>query len=213
MHNRHLDGETSIFYQTKLQEITMKIILASSSPYRKRLLERLNLTFQCISPDIDETPHPGEAPALLAARLSEEKAQAVAKKHPDSLIIASDQVAVRNSTILGKPGTEENAQAQLKKSSGQIVKFITSLTLVHPEHDKLETRVIPYKVKFRTLNDEEIARYIKADNPLNCAGSFKWEELGISLFEEMEGSDPTALEGLPLIALCNLLRERGISLP
>lgn len=191
----------------------MKIILASSSPYRKRLLERLNLSFQCISPDIDETPHPGEAPALLAARLSEEKAQAVAKNHPDCLIIASDQVAVRNSTILGKPGTEENAQTQLRKSSGQTVKFLTSLTVFNPEQDSSETRVVPYKVKFRTLSDEEIARYIKADSPLNCAGSFKWEELGISLFEEMEGSDPTALEGLPLITLCSLLREHGIQLP
>ncbi|MTI14671.1 Maf family protein [Sansalvadorimonas verongulae] len=191
----------------------MKIILASGSPYRKRLLKRLNLTFACISPDIDETPRPGETPSQLAGRLSEEKAQAVARDNPDSLIIASDQVAVLGQTILGKPGTEESAFRQLKESSERTVEFLTSITIIIPSQNKPKTCVVPYKVKFRSLSDSEITRYIQADNPLDCAGSFKWEQLGISLFEEMEGSDPTALEGLPLITLCKLLRQRGINLP
>ncbi|WP_281646953.1 Maf family protein [Parendozoicomonas sp. Alg238-R29] len=191
----------------------MNTILASSSPYRKQLLSRLNIPFTCISPDIDETPEPNEAPIFLAARLSRNKAAAIHASHPDSLIIASDQVAVRNDTILGKPGTEENAISQLQQSSGQTVKFLTSLCLQIPDHEEPIVRVIPYQVKFRKLSEDEIIRYVKADNPLNCAGSFKWEKLGISLFEKMEGSDPTALEGLPLITLCELLRENRREIP
>ena len=190
----------------------MDIILASGSPYRRRLLKRLNIPFTCLSPDIDENPRSGENPTALAKRLSREKAEAIARNNPHSCIIASDQVAVLGDTLLSKPGTEQNAAHQLRQASGKSVSFLTGLCLLTPDHEPV-IEVIPYSVRFRVLNDGEIERYIKADQPLDCAGSFKWEQLGISLFASMEGEDPTALEGLPLIRLSSLLRQRGRLVP
>ncbi len=189
----------------------MKIILASSSPYRRQLLARLNIPFACISPDIDETPQSGETPEELAYRLSLQKARAIHCNHPDALIIASDQVAVLNGQPLGKPGTRERAINQLQAASGQRVTFVTGLCLIAPDQSAPRTTTIPYHVHFRDLNRTEIECYIDADQPLDCAGSFKWESLGITLFARMEGDDPTALEGLPLITLSQWLRESGVS--
>ncbi len=189
------------------------IILASSSPYRQQLLARLNLPFRCQSPTIDESPRPDETPKALAMRLSLEKAQAVYCDHPEALIIASDQVAVCRGHIVGKPSTQERAMAQLQQASAQQVTFLTGLCLMGKGLAKPRLTVIPYTVHFRALSSEEIVRYIEADQPLDCAGSFKWEKLGISLFARMEGEDPTALEGLPLITLCQWLREQGQKLP
>ncbi len=190
----------------------MNIILASSSSYRRQLLARLGISFTCQNPDIDETPSPSETPEQLAARLSQEKAAAIAHKSPDSLIIASDQVAVLNNSILHKPVSADRAFRQLKTASGQTVSFLTGLCLHSPSGD-IHTEVIRYRVQFRQLTDREIHRYIEKDQPLDCAGSFKWEQLGISLFEKMEGEDPTALEGLPLIRLSALLRKHGLTVP
>ncbi|MCL6268751.1 Maf family nucleotide pyrophosphatase [Sansalvadorimonas sp. 2012CJ34-2] len=190
----------------------MNLILASSSSYRRRLLSRLGLNFSCISPDIDESPKPGENPEQLASRLSMEKAMAIREQKVNGLIIASDQVAVLNGEVLGKAGTPEKAFEQLKRASGQIVTFLTAFSIYTPG-GIFHTEVVPYRVTFRNLGDDEIKRYIAIDQPLDCAGSFKWEQLGISLFEKMEGDDPTALEGLPLIRLSALLREQGLTIP
>ncbi len=196
----------------------MNIILASSSSYRRTLLERLSLPFEHASPNIDESALPGEQPEALSLRLSQDKAKALSVAHPDSLIIGSDQVAVLNQQtgeklVLGKPGTEEQAFLQLKQASGQTVNFLTGLCLLHPEHKKTQTACIPYTVQFRNLSDSEIERYIYHDQPLDCAGSFKWEALGISLLERMSGDDPTALEGLPLITLSRFLRNLDYPCP
>lgn len=189
------------------------IILASSSPYRKALLARLNLPFTCCSPDIDESPHIGETPEQLARRLSLQKAEAIYQHSSYALIIASDQVAVLNGQPLGKPGTMARAIEQLGNVSGNSVTFLTGLSLITPELAAPKLTIVPYTVHFRKLSSTEIERYINADQPLDCAGSFKWEQLGISLFERMEGDDPTALEGLPLITLSRWLRESGLMVP
>ena len=191
----------------------MNTILASSSPYRQRLLQRLQISFSCVSPNIDETPHHQEEPITLAKRLSQEKAEVIHKNHPDDLIIASDQVAVLNNQIIGKPGTQEKACHQLQQASGQKVTFLTGLCLIHPNQPQPVTDVVPFHVHFRELSRAETLRYLEADKPYDCAGSFKWEQLGISLFERMEGKDPTALEGLPLITLSRRLRELGMQIP
>lgn len=189
------------------------IILASSSPYRQQLLSRLNLPFRCQSPAIDESPLLDEAPEALAIRLSLQKAQAVYQNNPEALIIASDQVAVCHGRIIGKPGSRERAIEQLQQASAQPVTFLTGLCLMGKGLVTPRLATIPYTVHFRPLSLQEITRYIEADQPLDCAGSFKWERLGISLFARMEGDDPTALEGLPLITLCQWLREQGQNIP
>lgn len=187
------------------------LVLASTSRYRADLLARLRTPFSCVAPEVDESPRPGEAPALLAQRLAAAKARAVAARYPGSWVIGSDQVAELDGKPLGKPGTEASAQAQLAAMSGKAVHFHTALCLSNgAEHlPALDLTT----VQFRVLENAEIQRYVAAEQPLDCAGSFKCEGLGISLFEAIHTEDPTALVGLPLIALCRLLREAGYRLP
>ena len=187
----------------------MKLILASSSPYRQALLRRLRLPFLSESPAIDESPRPGETPAALCVRLSLEKAKAVAVRHPRACVIGSDQVASLDGELLLKPGSAEVAVAQLTAASGRPVTFDTGVCLLAPEADP-QVACVPTQVHFRCLSKSQLVRYVELDQPLDCAGSFKWESLGIALFERLEGDDPTALEGLPLIALCAMLRRVGI---
>ncbi len=190
------------------------IILASGSRYRAELLARLGLPFRTQSPDIDESPRPGENPAALAERLSREKARAIGLSlAPGSWVIGSDQVADCGGHLLGKPGTVETACAQLQLASGKTVTFWTGLALVESGSGRFESRVVRCDVDFRELSTAEINRYVAAEQPLDCAGSFKSEGLGISLFRAIRTDDPTALVGLPLIALSDLLRLRGIALP
>lgn len=184
------------------------LVLASSSPYRKRLLERLRMPFICCSPDIDETPRSGEAADALAARLSKQKAQAIAAQYPLARVIGSDQVASLNGRILGKPDNFERARDQLLACSGQQLHFHTGVCLAH--QNQLQCAVVPVSVDFRTLSQSDIEHYLHLDQPYDCAGSFKWEALGVNLFERLSGDDPTALEGLPLIRLCSFLRASGL---
>lgn len=189
----------------------MPLILASTSRYRRELLERLRLPFHVARPDVDETPLAGEAPPALALRLARAKALAIAAQHPESWIIGSDQVAALESQALGKPGTRENAISQLNSMSGREIRFHTAVCLARGETvlEALDTTL----VRFRSLEADEIIRYVDAEQPLDCAGSFKSEGLGIVLFEQIESHDPTALVGLPLIALSKMLRKAGFSLP
>ena len=192
----------------------MNLILASTSPYRRRLLERLRLPFTCIDPEIEESLQDGESPQARACRLATEKALSAAETLQDeAIVIGSDQVACLGSEILHKPGTPEAAIAQLTASSGQTVQFWTGVSLWTSPGEAPTQRVVPCEVKIRELNADEISRYVALDQPLDCAGSFKWESLGITLFKAMQTDDPTALEGLPLIALSELLRQAGVSLP
>jgi MAF protein len=187
------------------------LLLASSSPYRRALLQRLLLQFIWESPAIDETPLPGEQPEALVARLAEAKARALAEGHPGHLIIGSDQVAVLEGRILGKPGTPERARLQLGSASGKRVRFLTGLCLLDNRSGRASTVVEPFDVRFRVLQPEQIERYLEREQPFDCAGSFKAEGLGIALFEALEGRDPTALVGLPLIALVDLLAAAGVA--
>ena len=192
----------------------MNLILASTSPYRRRLLERLRLPFTCIDPAVEESMRDGESPQARACRLATEKALSVAETLRDrAIVIGSDQVACLGSEILHKPGTPEAAERQLAASSGQTVQFWTAVSVWANPDQAPTQRVVPCEVKMRALSAAEITRYVALDQPLDCAGSFKWESLGITLFEAIRTDDPTALEGLPLIALGELLREAGISLP
>ncbi len=193
------------------------LVLASTSRYRRELLQRLTPIFRCVAPDVDERSLAGENPAALADRLALAKAQAVAAKSPGAIVIGSDQVAHIDGAagIFGKPGTPENARAQLAACSGRVVLFRTSVCAVDTRHTPHRTRTAQdtTRVRFRTLDTAAIARYVERDKPLDCAGSFKCEGLGIALFERIETEDPTALIGLPLIALCRLLRELDIAIP
>lgn len=189
------------------------IILASTSAYRRMLLERLCLPFEVARPDVDETPLPGETPAVTATRLALDKARAVAAQYPDALVIGSDQVAHIGNTVFGKPGTSEKAIAQLKAMRGQTVVFHTALALIDTRDGRVLQDSVPTEVRFRMLGDEEIVRYVAREQPLDCAGSAKSEGLGISLLDALSGDDPTALIGLPLIALSRMLRACGVSLP
>ena len=189
------------------------LILASSSSFRKSLLERLHLTFTTDSPDIDESQLVSESPEDYVKRLSLEKAQTVAARQKDSLIIASDQCSVLKGNIHGKPGNYETAVQQLLESSGQRVSFLTGLCLLDSKTGNYQLDLIPFHVQFRTLTTDEIDRYLRLETPYNCAGSFKSEGLGITLFESMQGEDPSALIGLPLIRLCEMLRKVGRQLP
>lgn len=191
----------------------MKLVLASTSAYRKMLLERLQQPFETDRPETDETPHAGEHPAATAERLACEKARAVAGRWPDALIIGSDQVAHLGDEIFGKPGTEARAIAQLQRMRGETVVFHTALALLNTRTGHLQVEGVPTRVRFRTLSDAEIRRYVERERPLDCAGSAKSEGLGISLLEAMSGDDPTALIGLPLIALSRMLRAEGVELP
>ena len=192
----------------------MNLILASTSPYRRRLLERLRLPFTCIDPEVEESIRDGESPQARACRLATEKTLSVAATlREDAIVMGSDQVACLGPQILRKPGTPEVAIAQLTASSGQTIQFWTAVSLWTSPEEPPTQRVVPCEVKMRILSTDEISRYVALDQPLHCAGSFKWESLGITLFEAMRTDDPTALEGLPLIALSELLREAGVSLP
>ena len=187
------------------------LVLASTSPYRRELLSRLGLPFSVASPDTDESPRPGEAAEALALRLAETKARAVAPAYPQALIIGSDQVAIANGKIYGKPGTHERAVAQLQELSGQSVNFYTALCLYDSRNDSRQICGVPTQVKFRSLSNSEIENYLAREPAYNCAGSAKSEGLGIALLDSLSGDDPNALVGLPLIALCAMLRQAGMN--
>lgn len=193
-----------------------QIILASSSQTRKDLMNRLGINYICVSPDIDESPR-GETHAdELAKRLAFTKAQVIAAQNPNAIVIGSDQVAWREHAphdFIGKPMTIENAKAQLADNSGRNVFFSTALSVQWLDRNFEQTLVEHYQVKFRNLNQAEIERYILLDQPLHCAGSFKCESLGISLFEKMIGQDQTTLMGLPMIQLCHILRQLDLQIP
>jgi len=192
---------------------TRTLVLASTSPFRRALLEKLQIPFETLSPDVDETPNDNESPQALVVRLSEAKARAGAETFPDALIIGSDQVAVCGDEVLGKPGDHDNACRQLARLSGQRVEFLTGLCLYDAASGKARTDLVNYAVTFRKLTTGQIDRYLRAEQPYNCAGSFKSEALGISLFEALHGDDPNALIGLPLIRLVSWLNEAGLSVP
>ena len=190
----------------------MKLILGSTSPFRKSLLERLQIQFDCDSPNIDETPLADEAVEDMVVRLAIAKAQAIAPQHPDSLIIGSDQSAVLNGRKLSKPGNFDNAFKQLSEASAQKITFQTGLCLLNTRTGKFQSSCTPYTVVFKELTPDMITHYLHKEEPYNCAGSFKSEALGIALFERFEGSDPNSLIGLPLIELVNFLNNEGISI-
>jgi len=188
------------------------LILASTSPYRRELLGRLGIAFDVCLPDVDESRLSGESPLDMVRRLSEAKARAGAALQPGAvLIIGSDQVAVIDGEVLGKPGTVERACAQLARLSGQRVTFLTGLCLYNSAQQRVQVEVIPFTVVFRSLSAQQIENYVCREQPLNCAGSFKSEGLGVALFERMEGDDPTALIGLPLIRLVSMLETEGVA--
>ncbi len=189
------------------------LVLGSTSRYRRELLSRLRLAFDVAAPDVDETPQPGEAPRALALRLALAKARDVAARHPQAIVIGSDQVADLAGRPLGKPGTHERAVAQLRAMSGQTVVFQTALSVVCVATGFEQTDLAAVEVRFRTLNEGEIERYLRAEQPYDCAGSAKSEGLGIALLEAIHSDDPTALVGLPLIRTARLLRAAGCVLP
>lgn len=191
----------------------MQLVLASTSRYRKELLERFGLPFTTAKPDTDESPLPGEHPAATAERLAVEKAHAVASAHPEALIIGSDQVAYLGGEQFGKPGSVERAIEQLRQMSGQTVVFHTAVALLNSRTGTFFCEGVPTRVRFRHLGNDEIRRYVEREMPLDCAGSAKSEGLGISLLEALSGDDPTALVGLPLITLARMLRQEGLQLP
>jgi septum formation protein len=186
------------------------LILGSTSRYRRELLERLRLPFEVRSPEVDETPLPGERPAALAQRLALAKAQAVARAHPDAVVIGSDQVADLDGEPIGKPGTHERAVMQLRAMRGRSVVFQTAVAVVRGSTGHVGSALVPVVVRFRHLDDREIEHYLRAERPYDCAGSAKSETLGIALLDAIESDDPTALVGLPLIRTCALLRAAGI---
>jgi len=191
----------------------LPLLLASSSPYRRELLERLRLPFVCASPDIDESRRPQESAIALVKRLAQEKAMALAARFPDHLIIGSDQVAVLGEQILGKPHTFERALEQLTASSGKSVSFLTGLALYNSQTGHCQVDCVPFTVHMRELSAPRISRYLHAEQPYDCAGSFKAEGLGVSLFRSTEGPDATSLIGLPLIRLVDMLAEQGVQIP
>lgn len=193
--------------------MSRRLILASSSPYRRELLTRLGQPFETARPDVDETPQAGETVAALVRRLALAKAQALAPQFPDALIIGSDQAAELDDRPIGKPGDHERAFAQLQAASGREIRFHTAVVVLDSQTGRHGLHVDLTTVRFRTLDDRSIGRYLEREQPYDCAGSFKCEGLGIALFDAIESRDPTALVGLPLIALCQLLRERGLDLP
>lgn len=192
---------------------TLKIILASSSKYRKTLLQRLNIPFECHSPNIDETPKNQEQPEALATRLAEQKAQAIAGDYPNALIIGSDQTIVCDHQLFGKPNNHDEAYQQLNFMSGKSVMVFTAMCLHNTALATIVTDIVPTEVRFRTLKLQSIERYLSAEQPYECAGSLKSEGLGITLLDEIKTTDPTALIGLPLIKLTTLLHEAGVQLP
>ncbi|MDP4299831.1 Maf family nucleotide pyrophosphatase [Leptothrix discophora] len=188
-----------------------RLILASTSPYRRELLARLRLPFEVVAPQVDETPRPGETPAALCERLALAKARAVARLHPQALVIGSDQVAACDGEPVGKPHTHERAVAQLLRFSGRAITFHTGLALVRAVDGHEQVVRVPVEVTFRMLDRTEIETYLRLEQPYDCAGSAKCETLGIGLLDAIRSDDPTALVGLPLIATCRLLRAAGLN--
>ena len=188
----------------------MDIILASSSPYRRQLLARLQFPFRCLAPQVDESPLVGELGTEMPLRLARLKAHCIAADYPDALVIGSDQVAVLDGSIMGKPGSHQAARAQLRASSGREVQFHTAVALVRKVDGFQQFHVEPFSAHFRSLGDNAIENYLVRETPYDCAGSFKCEGLGIALFERLQGNGPTSLEGLPLIALTDLLARAGV---
>jgi MAF protein len=191
----------------------LPLLLASSSPYRRELLSRLRLPFSCSAPDIDESALPGEAPEALVQRLAEQKARALSHRFDQHLIIGSDQVAVLDGQIIGKPHSFERAREQLLSASGKRLTFLTGLCLLNSQSGQIQIDCIPFTVHFRDLSLAQIERYLQAEQPYDCAGSFKSEGLGISLFRSTEGSDANSLIGLPLIRLVDMLQAAGVQIP
>ena len=192
--------------------LSRTVVLGSTSRYRRELLSRLNLPFEVAAPDVDETPQTGEAPRELALRLALAKARAVAARHPQAVVIGSDQVADLAGQPLGKPGTHERAVEQLRRMSGQTVVFQTALAVVCQATGFEQVDLAPVKVQFRQLTDEEIETYLQLEKPYDCAGSAKSEGLGIALLDAIDNDDPTALVGLPLIRTARMLRAAGVKL-
>ena len=198
--------------QSTLTSSGRTLILGSTSRYRKELLSRLQIPFETVAPDVDETPHSNESPKDLALRLALAKARAVALKNPEAIVIGSDQVADLEGAPLGKPGNHHNATLQLQRMRGKTVIFQTALSVVCIATGYQRTDLAEVKVKFRNLSDVEIESYLRAEEPYDCAGSAKSEGLGIVLLDAIENDDPTALIGLPLIRTCQMLREAGVKL-
>ncbi|MCB5206301.1 Maf family nucleotide pyrophosphatase [Methylovorus mays] len=192
--------------------MSAELILASSSPFRRELLARLDISFSSCSPDIDESPKSNEQPEQTALRLCQEKARKVAEQYPHALIIGCDQVATLDGLQIGKPGTHENAVAQLQRMRGREVTFHSALCLYNAVTGAMQADVVPYVVEFRMLSDAQIENYLHKEQPYNCAGSAKSEGLGIALIARMEGTDPNALIGLPLIRLITMLENEGLSI-
>ena len=186
------------------------LILASTSRYRRELLSRLRLPFEVCAPEVDETPLTGEAPRALALRLAIAKARTIAQMHRQALVIGSDQVAHCDGHILDKPGTHENAVKQLQLMRGRTTLFDTALALVNGESGRVQSEIVSISVRLRDLSDQQIEQYLRLEQPYDCAGSAKSEGLGIALLDQLSGDDPTALVGLPLIALCRMLRTEGL---
>lgn len=189
-----------------------KLVLGSSSPFRKQLLEKLMVPFETANPEIDESPLTGESPIELVKRLAVEKAKAVAVNYPNSLIIGSDQVALHSDEVVGKPHTHERAVEQLTTASGKEIKLYTGLALLNSMTNNIQSEVVPFTVHFKTLSEEIIESYLRKEQPYNCAGSVRSEGLGIALLERFEGDDPNTLIGLPLIRLVAMLEKEGFSL-
>ena len=192
--------------------ITLPLVLASTSPFRKSVLSRLHLPFETYAPQVNETPVPNEPSAILVTRLAELKAHSARSTYPRALIIGSDQVAVVGDTVLGKPGTHERAVKQLTFVSDKQVDFLTGLCLLNTDTNQAQTDIVRFSVKFRKLSDSQIENYLVVDKPYNCSGSFKSEGLGIALLDRMVGSDPTAIIGLPLIRLVRMLEAEGVQI-
>ncbi|MEE8429140.1 MAG: Maf family nucleotide pyrophosphatase [Gammaproteobacteria bacterium] len=193
--------------------VSPHIVLASGSRYRRELLQRLGIPFETLSPEVDETRQAGESAQVLVQRLSAAKAFAGGRRHNTAWVIGSDQVAVIDDEILGKPGSHARAKSQLRRLSGERVTFLTGLCLLDAASGNMQSDVIPFHVVFRKLDDDQIERYLRYEQPYDCAGSFRSEGRGIALFARMEGDDPTALIGLPLIRLTEMLTKAGVILP
>lgn len=192
--------------------LTRTVVLGSTSRYRRELLSRLQLPFETASPDVDETPQYGESPEALALRLALAKARDVARRFPEAIVIGSDQVADLDGEPLGKPGTHERAVAQLQRMRGKTVVFQTAVAVVCQATGFEQVDLAPVRVVFRDLNDGEIDRYLRAEEPYDCAGSAKSEGLGIALLARIDNDDPSALVGLPLIRTCHMLRAAGVKI-
>lgn len=199
-----------IYHLVLATSLKPEIILASRSPFRKSLLRRLHLDFECYSPDIDESLYPGEKAEAYVCRLARQKAEAAAKQFPQAVIIGSDQCAIIDGEILGKPGSHEKAMRQLRNAQGKTVVFHTGICVLSRENEFFEVDDIPYEVDFRRLQDSQLEHYLRVEQPYQCAGSFKSEGYGVCLFNQMRGGDPTALIGLPLIRLVQMLENAGV---